>query len=197
MVVPLRDVSTCWVDEAYPTVPPTWNRHSAGHSRIGAEQTSSTGFQCPPRRGYLTARGGPTGSTDDLATRPPCAASPGRLAAGGWPLAGPPSRSTATDDDTSGPRVARWGRIVAWLRGGIPAAFPDHDYILLLALPRAPTDPGDEVKKVSQAAVGTTASPAGTGGHRGRDPPTSPTSSPLRGGPACECGPAGWAWLAA
>ena len=96
MPFPLRDVFT-WVDEAYPDgVPPEDSGTLVGllRHRIGAEQTLDLVLRLAAA-GHLDASiAGRTGSTDDLDSAAVRRVS-GRLAAGGWPLAGPPSTSTA------------------------------------------------------------------------------------------------------
>jgi len=157
----LRDVFT-WVDEAYPDgVPPEDSGTLVGllRHRIGAEQTLDLVLRLAAA-GHLDASvAGRTGSTDDLDPAAVRRVS-GRLAAGGWPLAGPQSTSTATDDDTPPDPQSTLGRIVAWLREGYPGGVPDHDYIPLLALlERRLTR--NEVKKVAKALRRDHVSPAG------------------------------------
>ena len=85
-----------------------------------------------------------------------------RLAAGGWPLAGPGTGAGAgaADDDTPPDPQSTLGRIVSWLREGYPGGVPDHDYIPLLArLERRLTR--SEVKKVAKALRRDHVSPAG------------------------------------
>lgn len=121
----LRDVFT-WVDEAYPDgVPPEDSGTLVGllRHRIGAEQTLDLVLRLAAA-GHLDASvAGRTGSTDDLDPAAVRRVS-GRLAAGGWPLAGPQSTSTATDDDTPPDPQSTLGGSWRGCGRDTPAAFP-------------------------------------------------------------------------
>jgi hypothetical protein len=54
-----------------------------------------------------------------------------RLAAAGWPLAGPDELAPAAHE-----RTGLVGRVVRWLRAGYPTGLPEQDFVPLIALLR-------------------------------------------------------------
>lgn len=101
-----------------------------------------------------------------------------RLASGGWPLAGAPTRSPdeavtradAVTDPASDPvrepedeeeeRPGVLARVVAWVREGYPNGVPDQDYVPLLALLQRRLTK-KEVKAAAKALRRNEVSPAG------------------------------------
>ena len=82
----------------------------------------------------------------------------GRLASGGWPLAG--RGAAGEEDDEPIAEGSVLGRIVAWLREGYPMGVPENDYQPLLALLQRRLTKA-EVKKVAKALRRAEVSPAG------------------------------------
>ena len=165
MPFPLRDVHA-WLDEAYSDGVPGEDaatliallRH-----RIGAEATLDLVLRLASSGRLDTSAAGEALDPDHLdqaALRRVSA----RLAAGGWPLAGPSGATGGdpADDEAPPDPQSTLGRIVYWLREGYPGGVPDHDYIPLLALlERRLTR--SEVKKVAKALRRDHVSPASPG----------------------------------
>ena len=86
-----------------------------------------------------------------------------KLVLGGWPLAGDDE-----DEDSPPKEGSALARIVSWLREGYPGGVPEHDYMPLIALLRAPADPlgGQEGR---QGAAPGRRQPRGPERHRRRD----------------------------
>ncbi len=159
MPFPLTDVTT-WIDEAYPDgVPAEDGATLVGllRHRIGADQTLDLVLRLMSA-GHLDGASAAPSSTplDPAAVRRVSA----RLAAGGWPLAGPTPVASARDDDETPDPQSALGRIVSWLREGYPGGVPDHDYIPLLALLERRLTRA-EVKRVAKALRANDVNPAG------------------------------------
>lgn len=158
MPFPLTEVNA-WLDEAYPEgVPAEDGSTLVGllRQRIGADQTLDVVLRLMASGRLDAASTGATGPLDPAAARRVS----GRLAAGGWPLAGPSTSSSTDDDDESPDPQSALGRIVSWLREGYPGGVPDHDYIPLIALLERRLTRA-EVKKVARALRQNDVSPAG------------------------------------
>lgn len=157
MTFPLRDV-TSWLDEAYPEGVPAEDAATVVallRHRIGADDTLDLVLRLASSGRLDASAAGLAVDHDDLAPGDVRRVS-ARLAAGGWPLAGP----GGSDEDTPPDPQSTLGRIVSWLREGYPGGVPDHDYIPLLALlERRLTR--SEVKKVAKALRRDHVSPAG------------------------------------
>ena len=165
MPFPSRDV-TAWIDEAYPDGIPAEDAGTVVallRHRVGADATLDIVLRLAGAGRLDAAAAGVAKDHDDLAPADVRRVS-ARLAAGGWPLAGPGTGAGAgagaADDDTPPDPQSTLGRIVSWLREGYPGGVPDHDYIPLLALlERRLTR--SEVKKVAKALRRDHVSPAG------------------------------------